>query len=192
MQNPCRQYVPLFVLGVDLGQHHRKESDMRIETSRTADEVRVQPMPTGTAVSTVAVPTVAVSTAALWTGRLLSGLVIVFLLLDGGMKLLPLPIVTETMAQLGYGSSESLARMLGVVTLGCTILYAIPQTSILGAILLTGYMGGAMATHLRVDDPLFSHTLFGFYLGLMAWGGLYLRDAALRGLIPLRRLSLHR
>jgi hypothetical protein len=172
MQNPCRQYVPLFVLGVDLAQH-RKESDMRIETSRTVDEVRVQPTPTGT--------------AALWTGRVLSGLVILFLLLDGAMKMIPLSIVTETMGQLGYASSENLARTLGVLTLGCTILYAIPATSILGAILLTGYLGGAMATHLRIDNPLFSHTLFGFYLGLMAWGGLYLRDAALRVLIPLRR-----
>ena len=158
---------------------------MPIETSRTADEYRMQAMPAGTAVPT----------AALWTGRVLSGLVILFLLLDGAMKMIPLAIVTETMGQLGYVSSENLARTLGILTLGCTILYAIPATSILGAILLTGYLGGAMATHLRVDDPLFSHTLFGFYLGLMAWGGLYLRDAGLRALIPLRRLrsiSIHR
>ncbi len=128
-----------------------------------------------------------VSTAAHWTGRVCSGLVILFLLFDGAMKLIPLPIVTDTMAQLGHGSSESLARTLGIITLGCTILYAIPQTSILGAIRLTGYLGGAMATHLRVGSPLLSHTLFGFYLGLMLWGGLYLRDAGLRALIPLRR-----
>jgi hypothetical protein len=117
----------------------------------------------------------------------LSGLVIIFLLLDGAMKLLPLPIVTETMAQMGYSSSEGLARMLGVITIVCTILYAVPATSIFGAILLTGYMGGAMAAHLRIDSPLFSHTLFGFYLGLLIWGGLYLRDAGLRALISLRR-----
>jgi hypothetical protein len=181
MQNPCRQYVPLFVLGVDLAHHHRKESDMRIETSRTADQYRPQATPVGP--------------AALWTGRVLSGLVILFLLLDGAMKMIPLSIVTETMGQLGYASSENLARTLGVLTLGCTILYMIPATSVLGAILLTGYLGGAMATHLRIDNPLFSHTLFGLYLGLMAWGGLYLRDAALRALIPLRRLrstSIHR
>jgi hypothetical protein len=133
------------------------------------------------------VDTASASRAALWTGRLLSGLVILFLVFDGAMKLIPLTVVTDAMMQLGYGSSESLARTLGVITLGCTILYAIPRTSLLGAILLTGYLGGAMATHLRVGSPLLSHTLFGFYLGLMVWGGLYLRDAALRRLMPLRR-----
>ena len=124
---------------------------------------------------------------ALWLGRVLSGLVTVFLLLDGGMKLVPLSIVTETMDKIGYGSSETLARSLGVITLVCTILYAVPPTSILGAILLTGYLGGAMASHLRIGSPLFSHTLFGLYLGLMVWGGLWLRDSRLRALMPLRR-----
>ena len=76
---------------------------------------------------------------------------------------------------------------LGVITVACTVLYAIPPTSILGAILLTGYLGGAMASHLRIGSPLFSHTLFGFYLGLMVWGGLWLRDRSLRALIPFRR-----
>jgi hypothetical protein len=85
------------------------------------------------------------------------------------------------------GSSETLARSLGFITLACTILYAIPPTSILGAILLTGYLGGAMASHLRIGSPLFSHILFGFYLGLMVWGGLWLRDRNLRTLLPLRR-----
>ena len=75
-----------------------------------------------------------------------------------------------------------------VITLACTVLYAIPPTSILGAILLTGYLGGAMASHLRIGSPLFSHILFGFYLGLMVWGGLWLRDRNLRTLLlPLRR-----
>jgi hypothetical protein len=113
--------------------------------------------------------------------------VTLFLLLDGGMKLVPLSIVTETMDKIGYGSSESLARSLGAITLVCTILYAIPPTSILGAILLTGYLGGAMASHLRIGSPLFSHTLFGLYLGLMVWGGLWLRARSLRSLIPFRR-----
>ena len=130
---------------------------------------------------------VTISKPALWTGRVFSGVVILFLLADGAMKLIPLPIVTETMSQLGYRSGETLARILGIITLACTILYAVPRTSILGAILLTGYMGGAMATHLRAGSPLFSHLLFGFYLGLMIWGGLYLRDAALRAMIPLRQ-----
>jgi DoxX-like family len=122
-----------------------------------------------------------------WLGRLLSGLVILFMLFDGAIKLVPWPIVTETMDRIGYGSSETLARSLGVITLVCTILYAIPPTSIVGAILLTGYLGGAMASHLRIGSPLFTHTLFGFYLGLMAWGGLWLRDGSLRALIPFRR-----
>jgi hypothetical protein len=124
---------------------------------------------------------------ALWTGRVLSGLVIVFLLFDGAIKLVPWPVVTETMDRIGYGSSETLARSLGVITVACTVLYAIPPTSILGAILLTGYLGGAMASHLRIGSPLFSHILFGFYLGLMLWGGLWLRDKSLRALIPFRR-----
>jgi TRAP-type C4-dicarboxylate transport system permease small subunit len=124
---------------------------------------------------------------ATWIGRILSGLVILFLAADGVIKLVPIPIVTETMGQLGYPTSVELARGLGVVTLLGTALYAFPRTAVLGAILLTGYMGGAMATHLRVGSPLFSHTLFGLYLGLMIWGGLYLRDERLRALIPLRR-----
>ena len=128
-----------------------------------------------------------VSKAARWTGRVFSGLVIVFLLFDGAIKLVPWPVVTETMDKIGYGSSESLARTLGVVTVACTVLYAIPPTSIVGAILLTGYLGGAMASHMRIGSPLFTHTLFGFYLGLMVWGGLWLRDRKLRALVPWQR-----
>jgi hypothetical protein len=138
------------------------------------------------AMSTIA-ETAAVSRPMLWTGRVLSGLVIVFLLFDGAIKLVPWPVVTETMDRMGYGSSESLARTLGVITVACTVLYAIPPTSILGAILLTGYLGGAMASHVRIGSPLFTHTLFGLYLGLMVWGGLWLRDGSLRDLIPWRR-----
>jgi DoxX-like family len=128
-----------------------------------------------------------ISKPALWTGRVLSGLVIVFLLFDGAIKLVPWPVVTEAMDRIGYGSSETLARSLGIITVACTVLYAIPPTSILGAILLTGYLGGAMASHLRIGSPLFSHILFGFYLGLMLWGGLWLRDKNLRALMPFRR-----
>lgn len=138
-----------------------------------------------------AMPTISgtalVSQAARWVGRFLSGLVILFLLFDGAIKLVPWPVVTETMDRIGYGSSETLARTLGVVTVACTVLYAIPPTSILGAVLLTGYLGGAIASHVRIGSPLFSHTLFGLYLGLMVWGGLWLRDRRLRGLMPLRR-----
>ena len=128
-----------------------------------------------------------VSKPALWLGRILSGLVILFLLFDGAIKLVPWPVVTETMDRIGYGSSETLARSLGIITIVCTILYAIPPTSILGAVLLTGYLGGAMASHWRIGSPLFSHILFGFYLGLMVWGGLWLRDKSLRASIPFRR-----
>src|SRR6187401_3462327 len=127
-----------------------------------------------------------VAKTARWIGRILSGLVIVFLLFDGAIKLVPWPIVTETMDRMGYGSSETLARSLGVITIVCTVLYSIPPTSILGAILLTGYLGGAMASHVRIGSPLFTHTLFGLYLGLMLWGGLWLRDRSLRELIPFR------
>ena len=131
--------------------------------------------------------TAPVSKPALWTGRVLSGLVIVFLLFDGAIKLVPWPIVTETMDKMGYGASDGIARSLGLITIVCTALYALPPTSILGAILLTGYLGGAMASHVRIGSPLFSHTLFGLYLGLMVWGGLWLREASLRSLIPFRR-----
>jgi hypothetical protein len=127
------------------------------------------------------------SAAMLWTGRVLSGLTVLFLLFDGGIKLVPIPPVTETMQQLGYSGSVELARGLGLMTLGIALLYAFPRTAVLGAILLTGLLGGAIATHLRVGSPLFSHMFFGVYLGLIAWCGLWLRDPRLRALIPLRR-----
>jgi hypothetical protein len=136
---------------------------------------------------TIVTETVPVSNPARWIGRILSGLVIVFLMIDGAIKLVPWPIVTETMDRMGYGSSDALMRGLGAITIVCTVLYAIPPTSILGAILLTGYLGGAIASHVRIDSPLFTHTLFGLYLGLMLWGGLWLRDRNLQTLIPFRR-----
>jgi hypothetical protein len=136
--------------------------------------------------STIA-ETAPVSKPARWLGRILSGIVIVFLLFDGVIKLVPWPIVTETMDRMGYGSSESFARSLGIIAVVCTVLYSIPPTSILGAILVTGYLGGAIASHVRIGSPLFTHTLFGLYLGLMVWGGLWLRDRSLQSLIPFRR-----
>ena len=125
--------------------------------------------------------------AALWTGRVLSGLVILFLTVDGVIKLVPIQPVIDSMRELGYPTSVSFARFIGVVTLVCTALYAWPRTSLLGAVLLTGLMGGAIASHLRLDHPLFSHTLFGVYLGLLLWAGLWLRDQRLRQLMPLSR-----
>ena len=136
---------------------------------------------------TVITETAPASNSARWVGRILSGLVILFLMVDGAIKLVPWPIVTETMDRMGYGSSDALMRGLGAITIVCTVLYAIPPTSILGAILLTGYLGGAIASHVRIDSPLFTHTLFGLYLGLMLWGGLWLRDRNLRRLIPFHR-----
>jgi len=128
-----------------------------------------------------------VSSRAYWASWIISGLLILFLAFDAVIKLFPLEVVTQTMAELGWPATASMARLLGVLTLICTILYAIPRTSVLGAILLTGYLGGAIATHIRIGNPLFSHTLFGVYLGIMAWGALYLRDPRVRALLPLRR-----
>jgi len=124
------------------------------------------------------------SKKSLWTGRIMTGIPILFLLADGVAKLFkPAPVVEGTV-KLGY--QESVIVPLGIVLLTCTILYALPRTSVLGAILLTGYLGGAVATHVRVGDPLFSHVLFPTYLGILIWGGLYLRDDRVRDLIPLR------
>jgi len=123
--------------------------------------------------------------AMLWTGRVLSGLFVAFMLMDLTMKLLDLPVVAETSRQLGLPTDQ--ARLLGTILLVCVALYLYPRTAVLGAILVTAYMGGAVATHLRVESPLFSHILFGVYLALMAWGGLWLRDARLRSLFPWRR-----
>jgi hypothetical protein len=125
------------------------------------------------------------SPALLWTGRAMSSLVILFLLMDGAIKLVPIQPVTDSLRELGYPTSDSFARLLGVIVLVGTALYAWPRTSMLGAIVLTGLFGGAIASHLRLGDPLFSHTLFGVYLGVLTWGGLWLRDPALRGLIRL-------
>jgi hypothetical protein len=120
----------------------------------------------------------------LWTGRIMSALPALLLLMDGIMKLVkPEPVVKATV-QLGY--PENAIFGLGIVVLVCVVLYVIPRTAVLGAILLTGYLGGAVATHARVGDPLFSHTLFPIYFAILLWGGLYLREERLRALIPLR------
>ena len=123
--------------------------------------------------------------AMLWTGRVMSGLVIAFLIFDVGLKLVGHPLVAETMVQIGWPAAMGFT--IGVIEAICLVLYVVPQTAVLGAILWTAVLGGAVATHLRIADPLFSHTLFGVYLGLLMWGGLFFRDARLRALIPLRR-----
>lgn len=121
----------------------------------------------------------------LWIGRVLSGLATLFLLFDATMKVLASPQAVEGTTTLGYPASVLLG--LGLLQLGCTALYLAPPTSVLGAILWTGYLGGAVATHVRVGDPLFSHILFPTYVGAMLWGGLWLREPRLRALLPLRR-----
>jgi hypothetical protein len=115
----------------------------------------------------------------------MSSVVVAFLLFDGAIKVLELPVVGETLERLGY--APTLARSLGLVTLGIAIVYAVPRTAFLGAVLLTGLLGGAIATHLRAGSPIFTHLLFGFYLGLLAWAGLFLRDPKVRALLPVRR-----
>ena len=131
--------------------------------------------------TSVASPTPAKTSTRIWIGRALSALVILFLLMDAGMKLAALPVVIETNAQLGWPAH--MARPLGVILLICTLLHAYPRTAVLGAALLTGYLGGAVATHVRIGDPLFSHILMPVYLGIFLWGGLYLRDARVRAAI---------
>lgn len=125
-----------------------------------------------------------ISKKALWAGRIISWLPILFLLFDASMKLIKAVPVVEGTVKLGY--QESTIVPLGIVLLVCTVLYAIPQTSVLGAMLLTGYLGGAVATHVRVGDPLLTHVLFPVYMGILVWLGLYLREPRLRALAPLR------
>ncbi|WP_441706349.1 DoxX family protein [Hyphomicrobium sp. 2TAF46] len=121
----------------------------------------------------------------LWIGRGMKALVVLFLCFDAVIKIMFVPDMPEASAGIGWDAAK--APLLGVILLASTLLYAVPRTSVLGAILLTGYLGGAVATHMRVDSPLFTHVLFGIYLGLFMWGGLWLRDPRLRSLFPLRR-----
>jgi hypothetical protein len=122
-----------------------------------------------------------------WFGRVLSGLVIAFMVFDGAIKLPPLDVVTQTMTEMGWPADPATARLLGVIGLISTMLYAFPRTALLGAVLLTGYFGGAIATHVRISSPLFSHELFGVYLGVMMWAGLWLRSPRLRAIFPVTR-----
>jgi hypothetical protein len=121
----------------------------------------------------------------LWAGRILTTIVVLFLLMDGTIKVMQLDVAVKATVELGY--PQQVVFGLGVMTLVIAVLYAIPQTAILGAILMTGLLGGAIATHLRVGSPLFSHLFFGVYVGVMAWGGLWLRDGRLRLLLPFQQ-----
>lgn len=119
-----------------------------------------------------------------WAGRIVGGLPALFLLVDAVMKLIKPAAVVEATVQLGY--SEAVILPLGIVLAASTILYLIPRTAILGAILLTGYLGGAVATHVRVGGPTFS-IIFPIIFGILIWGGLYLRDPRVSILIPVRQ-----
>lgn len=123
-----------------------------------------------------------VSKKTLWAGRVISALPVLLLLFSGVMKLMKPPSVLQGFAHYGY--SESLIPVLGILEIACTLVYLIPRASVLGAILMTGYLGGATASNVRVGDPAFFITVI---LGVLVWGGLYLRDNRLRALIPLRK-----
>ncbi len=127
---------------------------------------------------------VSASKASLWTGRILTGLVALFLIFGGITKVMKVSAVLKASAQLGL--SDNLIVAIGITLLACTVLYVIPQTSIFGAILPAGYLGGAVSIQLRVRNPLFSQTLFPVYFGVLVWLGLYLRERRLRALIPLQ------
>ncbi len=124
--------------------------------------------------------------AMLWTGRFLTGLFALFMLgASITPKLFQMPVAEETLAQLGWPSGY--AFLIGLIELACLMLYLIPRTSVLGAVLMMGLLGGATATQIRAESPLFSHILFSLYLGLFMWGGLWLRDQRLRAIFPIVR-----
>jgi len=128
--------------------------------------------------SSVSVP---VSKAKLWTARIMAGLVIAFMLMDSIFKLIPNDMVTAGSVELGYQAHH--IPVMGVLGFISILLFAIPRTQILGAILLTGYFGGAIATHVRLDNPLFSHILFPVYLAVLAWGSIWLKNESFRRLV---------
>ena len=128
-------------------------------------------------------PNRTISKAALWSGRVLSALVVLFLLWDASMKIARLQIAVEGTVKLGY--PENVVMPIGVILLICTILYAIPRTSALGAVLVTGYLGGAVATNVRASLPLAGYILSPVYVGILLWLGLYLRNIQIRRTLPL-------
>jgi hypothetical protein len=131
------------------------------------------------------------ASSSVWTGRVLSGLFVVFML---GASIAPKLLMTDVIAEqnmepLGWPGRYLL--LIAAIELACVVLYVVPRTSLLGAVLMTGLLGGAISTDLRAEMPIFSHTLFGIYLGLAMWGGLWLRDASLRACFPMRRSDRH-
>ena len=122
-----------------------------------------------------------------WAGRALGALAILFLATDAGGKLVAPDLMIAHSPPLGLPADPAIYRLLGVILAVCTALYAWPRTAVLGAVLLTGYLGGAVACHLRVGSPLAGFTLFGVYIGVMVWAGLWLRDPRVRALLPVGR-----
>lgn len=120
---------------------------------------------------------------ALWAGRVISGLAAAFMAMDGMMKVLELPVAVEGTVKLGY--APGVIFVLGLIQLAMLALYLVPRTAVLGAILWTGFLGGAVATHVRLGNPLFSHMLFPTYVAAFLWVGLWLRDRNLRVLLPI-------
>ena len=128
-----------------------------------------------------AVPPAAASTTTRWAGRILTGLAVLFLVFDTTIKLAGAREAVEGTVQLGWAAHH--LPILGVIEIACLVLYLVPRTAPLGAVLWTGYFGGAIATHLRLDNPLLTHTLFPIYVAALVWGGLYLRDSRVRALL---------
>ena len=137
-----------------------------------------------TTLDTIAAPALATTKPRRWPGRVITAIPVLFLAFDVAIKFANPPAVAEASAKLGL--PPDLAVLLGVVLGACLALYVIPRTAPLGAVLLTGYLGGAVLTHLRVGDPLISHTLFPIYVGALLWTGLYLRDDRVRRLLAAR------
>jgi hypothetical protein len=148
-----------------------------VTSARVAD----RPEPTGRLPRTSG----PVSRAQLWTGRGLSAFAVLFLAFDCAIKLLQVSFATQATLELGYPASSVFA--IGVIELVCLVAYLIPRTSVLGAVLLTGYLGGAIATHVRIGNPVFTHVLFPLYIAAFIWGGLYSREPGLRAFLPFRR-----
>lgn len=121
---------------------------------------------------------------ALLVGRILTGLALLFLLWDSAIKFTSIAPVLESFERLGF--RPGLAPRIGMIELGCVMFYLIPRTAFMGAALLTAYLGGAVACQLRIGEPLFSHILFPIYVGLLVWGGIYLREPRLRAVFPFR------
>lgn len=116
-----------------------------------------------------------------WAGRILTGIAVLFLAFDIGIKLVGVKAAVDGTTQLGFAPHHVLT--IGLIQLACLVLYLVPRTAPLGAVLFTGYFGGAIATHLRLDNPLLTHTLFPIYVAALLWGALYLRDPRVRALL---------